>query len=322
MYYRRKILLALLNELGGKISKLSLQKLLFLFSQSQKIAEYNFIPYKFGCYSFQASADLSTLAKYGLVDETKNNYQLTSKENFYYQLVADDQNSIKELIREFSSFNTTDLIKHVYREFPYFAINSTIAKEQLTVEEYEQVEKNRPYSNETVLFTIGYEGISIEEYFNRLIQKDIRVLCDVRNFPQSMKFGFSKNQLKKICEGLGIIYIHLPALGIEASKRKNLTTKKDYELIFDEYRHTTLNSNNSDQKIILELLKKYKRVALTCFESDVNYCHRFHLSNSIIRKYKNSLKVAHLKIFFNCFLSSIGNNKNSNYGQNLSNSFQ
>ena len=297
MYYRRKILLALLNELGGKISKLSLQKLLFLFSQSQKIAEYNFIPYKFGCYSFQASADLSTLSKYGLVKETEKYYWLTNPpkaENFCSQLTPDDQKLIKEVIRNFGSISTTDLIKHVYREFPYFAINSTIAKEQLTVEEYEQVEKNRPYSNETVLFTIGYEGITIEEYFNRLIQKDIRVLCDVRNFPQSMKFGFSKNQLKKICEGLGIIYIHLPALGIEASKRKNLTTKKDYELIFDEYRHTTLNSNNSDQKIILELLKKYKRVALTCFESDVNYCHRFHLSNSIIRKYKNSLKVAHL----------------------------
>ncbi|OGU68668.1 MAG: hypothetical protein A2W30_07055 [Ignavibacteria bacterium RBG_16_36_9] len=294
MYYRRKILITLLNELGGKVSKLSLQKLLFLLSQSQQQATYHFIPYKFGCYSFQASADLSTLAKYGLVDETKNNYQLTSKENFYYQLVADDQNTIKELIREFSSFNTTDLIKHVYREFPYYAINSTIAREQLTTEEYEHVEKNIPYSNEKILFTIGYEGISVEEYFNRLIQKDIKVLCDVRNFPRSMKFGFSKNQLKKICEGLGIIYIHLPGLGIESDKRKNLATKKDYDVLFNEYKHTTLNSNKSDQRFILELLKKYQRVALTCFESDVSYCHRFHLSNSIIRKHRSSLKVAHL----------------------------
>ena len=294
MYYRRKILLSLLNELGGKVSKLSLQKLLFLFSQSQQKAAYNFIPYKFGYYSYQASADLSTLAKYGLVKETEKYYQLSINENFYSQLIPDDQKKIKEIIKNFGDYNTTDLIKHVYRKFPYFAIKSNIAKEQLSAEEYERVEESKPCSDEIVLFTIGYEGISVEEYFNKLIKNDIKVLCDVRNFPRSMKFGFSKNQLKKMCEGLGIIYIHLPGLGIESAKRKNLETKKDYVALFKDYRHTTLNSNDVDQRIILELIKKYKRVALTCFESDVNSCHRFHLSNAIIRKHKSSLKVNHV----------------------------
>lgn len=294
MYYRRKILLAILSELGGKVSKLSLQKLMFLFSQSQQTAAYNFIPYKFGCYSFQASADLSTLSKYGLVKETEKYYLLTNKENFYSQLTSDDQKIIKEIIRDFGNISTTDLIKHVYKEFPYFAINSTIAKEQLTAEEYEHVEKNKPYSNQTVLFTIGYEGISVEEYLNKLIQKDIKVLCDVRNFPRSMKFGFSKNQLKKICEGLGIIYIHLPGLGIESDKRKNLENQKAYDDLFKDYTHTTLNRNNTDQKMILDLITKYKRVALTCFESDIHRCHRFHLSNSLIRKYNKSLNVSHI----------------------------
>lgn len=297
MYYRRKILLALLSELGGKVSKLSLQKLLFLFNQSQKITAYNFIPYKFGCYSFQASADLSILSKYGLVKETEKYYQLTNPskaENFYSQLFPEDQKIIKEVTSNYGIFSTDDLIKFVYREFPYFAINSTIAKEYLTAEEYEQVERNKPYSNETILFTIGYEGISVEEYFNKLIKKDIKVLCDVRNFPRSMKFGFSKNQLKKICENLGIIYIHLPGLGIKSDKRRNLVNQKDYDELFKEYNQTTLSTNNADQKIILELLKKYKRVALTCFEGDINRCHRFHLSNSLIKKYNSSLKVRHI----------------------------
>jgi uncharacterized protein (DUF488 family) len=294
MYYRRKILLALLNELGGKVTKLSLQKLLFLFSQTQQIPSYNFIPYKFGCYSFQASADFSTLAKYGLVRETEKFYVLMNKENHFTQLTSNDQNGIKELIKNFTDFSANDLIKYVYRKFPYYAINSQIVEEILNPVELDGVEQAKPNSKDTLLFTIGYEGISVEEYFNKLIQKDIRVLCDVRNFPRSMKFGFSKNQLKRICEGLGIIYIHLPGLGIESDKRKNLATKEDYDVLFNEYRHTTLNSNNSDQRNILELLKKYKRVALTCFESDFKYCHRFHLSNSIIRKYKSSLNVSHL----------------------------
>lgn len=294
MYYRRKILLALLNELGGKVSKLSLQKLLFLFSQSQQVTSYNFLPYKFGCYSFQVSADMSTLAKYGLVKETEKFYQLMNKENYYLQIVPDDQKIIKEVLRYFGNMSSPDLIKYVYKKFPYYAINSKIAKTELNDAEFESVEKYVPYSNETVLFTIGYEGISVEEYFNKLIQKDIKVLCDVRNFPRSMKFGFSKNQLKKICEGLGIIYTHLPTLGIESDKRKNLENQKDYDELFKDYRYTTLSSNNTDQKMILDLIKKYKRVALTCFENDFNRCHRFHLSNSLVRKYKNSLKVSHI----------------------------
>ena len=41
-----------------------------------------------------------------------------------------------------------------------------------------------------------------------LIREDVKLLCDVRKNPLSMKFGFSKNQLKGILEGVGIEYIH------------------------------------------------------------------------------------------------------------------
>jgi len=68
------------------------------------------------------------------------------------------------------------------------------------------------------LFTIGYEGISLEEYFNRLIKNDVKVLVDVRNNPLSMKFGFSKTQLKRFCEklferGRGNFIVEQPSKG-------------------------------------------------------------------------------------------------------------
>ncbi|MCH7723852.1 MAG: DUF488 domain-containing protein [Bacteroidetes bacterium] len=294
MYYRRKILLSLLKEFGGRVSKLNFQKLLFLFSQSEKKAAFNFVPYKYGCYSFQAAADFSTLDKYGLIKEEEKYYELVTKDDFITKLTREDQIILEETKNNFGKYSTNQLIKYVYRNHPYYAINSKIANEKLNPNDYEQVEKSKPYSNETLLFTIGYEGISVEEYFNKLIKNDIKVLCDVRNFPRSMKFGFSKNQLKKICEGLGIIYIHMPGLGIESSKRNKLISQNDYDKLFKDYRFSTLSSNHSDQKDILALIKKFKRVALTCFESDINRCHRFPLSYSILRKYKNSLKVIHI----------------------------
>lgn len=51
MYYRRKILMTILEKSPNRqISKLSLQKILFLFSL-QKEEYYSFIPYQYGCFS-------------------------------------------------------------------------------------------------------------------------------------------------------------------------------------------------------------------------------------------------------------------------------
>ena len=81
MFYRRKIILALIQLLGGELEKIRIQKLLFLYSQKKKNPEYEFIPYKFGCYSFSANADLNTMVK---------NSSLLENEHFYIKNIADD----------------------------------------------------------------------------------------------------------------------------------------------------------------------------------------------------------------------------------------
>ncbi|MCB1194143.1 MAG: DUF488 family protein [Leptospiraceae bacterium] len=96
------------------------------------------------------------------------------------------------------------------------------------------------------MFTIGYEGKSIEEFINSLIKENIRALCDVRNNPLSMKYGFSKGQLKKITNNFKIEYFHIPGLGIPSQKRKNLSTNEDYLNLFKSYSNTTLKENIRD----------------------------------------------------------------------------
>ena len=61
MYYRRKILLSLLQVFDNKLEKIRLQKLLMLLAKLQLKPDYHFVPFKFGCYSFQSNADLSTM---------------------------------------------------------------------------------------------------------------------------------------------------------------------------------------------------------------------------------------------------------------------
>ena len=274
MYYRRKILLTLLQVFDNKLEKMSLQKLLMLLANKQSIPGFYFVPYKYGCYSFQANADLKTMIKYGQVDEEENSWVKTDPTNYLPELKENDRMALRAIKCLYGDKSKTELIQLTYRRFPYYALNSNIAQELLNNKELQAIEEIRPKFNSTVLFTIGYEGISLEQYLNKLINHGVEVLCDVRKNSLSMKYGFSKSQLQNSCNGIGIKYVHIPELGIASNKLQELNTQSDYDQLFLQYRHDVLTSTRTQQNEILELLKSHKRVALTCFEANICQCHR------------------------------------------------
>lgn len=283
MYYRRKILLALLETFDNKIEKISLQKLLMLVTKQQQKPGFYFVPYKFGCFSFQANADLNTMIKYNQVILEGNYWVKTDNEKYLLNLKERDRQAIRYVKLQFGSKNTDELIKYTYVKFPYFALNSTIAKERLSHDEYQKVIESQPKSDKIILYTIGYEGISLEEYLNKLILNDIKMLCDVRKNSVSMKFGFSKSQLQNACEGVGVKYVHIPELGINSDKRQELNTQTDYDNLFSLYRSETLSQTIEIQEKLLTLLQEKERIALTCFEANIYQCHRKHLADAIVK---------------------------------------
>ncbi len=301
MYYRRKIMLGLLEVFDGRLNKTDFQKLLMILSKHQDKPSYEFVPYKYGCFSFQSYADMRTMIKYNQIGEedSKDEEQQTfwiklDKDKYLNTLKKKDQALIRYLKSKFSNYTTTELIRYTYKKYPYYAINSNIAKRILTAEELAEVKKYVPQNNKKALYTIGYEGISQEHYLNKLLKHDIKILCDVRKNPLSMKYGFSKNQLKKACLGLGIEYIHIPDLGIVGSKRKQLKTQCDYDLLFEEYNNSLGDEKPSNAITqILHLLKSNNRIAITCFEADINQCHRKHLAKKIYTK-DQDFKVIHI----------------------------
>ena len=293
MFYRRKIILSLLQLLNGEVEKTKLQKLLFLYNQRKQNPEYEFIPYKYGCYSYSAKADLNTMVRKDYLTESEKGYHKKDPKDYLKLLKVSDRQLLIDIIQTYGEMSNETLIKHTYINFPYHAIKSTIAKQILNETLYKRIEKEIPKENERMLFTIGYEGISLENYLNRLVKNNIKVLVDVRKNPLSMKFGFSKTLLKRYCESLGIEYIHIPEVGIESNKRQQLESQKDYDVLFENYKETTLESTVENQQNILELVKKHNRIALTCFESNVCQCHRLHLAESIL-KLDAKLKLQHI----------------------------
>jgi len=294
MFYRRKVILGLIELLGGEVEKLRFQKLLFLYAMKKCDPEYDFVPYKFGCYSYSAKADMNTMVKKGFLTETENKYGKKDTASYSQKLKVSDRHLLQEVVSDYGSMNSNALIKHTYLNFPFYAIRSTIAMDVLPGNLYERVEKATPKEEETTLFTIGYEGISLEKYLQKLVQNNVKLLVDVRKNPLSMKFGFSKTLLKRYCNSLGIEHLHIPEVGINSDKRQTLETQADYDRLFNDYRKNTLAKTRPHQQRILKLLQQHKRIALTCFEAEPCQCHRSHLAETLVLSKNFEIPLKHL----------------------------
>ena len=214
---------------------------------------------------------------------TEDEKHFTKKDptDYIKQLIPADLIVLRDVKASYGNMNASALMKHTYLNFPFYAIKSEVASTILSKAELEKVTASKSKSNKTILFTIGYEGISLEEYLVRLFKNDVKLLVDVRNNPMSMKYGFSKSQLKKYCANLGIEYIHIPEVGIQSDQRQQLNTQSDYDKLFTVYRKNNLSKTIPSQNAILDLLKQHKRIALTCFEANICQCHRKHLAEAI-----------------------------------------
>jgi uncharacterized protein (DUF488 family) len=269
-YKRQRFLLSFVKQISGTVTSTDLQKLIFLSKANEVSEYYEFIPYKYGSYSFQLTEDLDILKRAGYIVSKDSRIHATG--NF----INNNQYSI-------TGERGDMLIKKVYREQPYYAINSEILGrlfDSAEISKIKQMKKSFRKENQ-VLFTIGYEGKSIEAFVNLLIKNDVRLLCDVRKNPLSRKFGFSKNKLKHIIETVGLSYVHIPDLGIESNKRTCLETKEDYQRLFKGYKNELAN-HHVQLESLFSLLQTKKRIALMCYEKDPDMCHRHVIRDYLI----------------------------------------
>lgn len=123
-----------------------------------------------------------------------------------------------------------------------------------------------------MLYTFGYEGLSIDDFISRLREVGIKTIIDVRELPLSRKKGFSKRSFAEILHKAGIAYAHMPALGCPKDIRNTYKLNSDwseYKLNFNRYLESQISA-------IAELAKisSSTSACLVCFEADYNLCHR------------------------------------------------
>src|SRR6266581_5587168 len=99
MFYRRKILLALLESFGGSLKRTDCQKLLFLFCQRRDKNYYDFFPYKYGSFSFLLHQDKSRLTDLGLLAD-QDYFQIKPQQSFTDELLLEDRLILQALVLE------------------------------------------------------------------------------------------------------------------------------------------------------------------------------------------------------------------------------
>src|SRR5579862_4691312 len=117
MYYRRKVLLALLEIFGGTLAPIDCYKLMFLFCQRVGQNYYDFFPYKYGACSFVLYQDKLRLANLGKISKDEK-FQLCDHESYINSLHISDQIELRALANEMKSIRGNQLLHKVYLEYP------------------------------------------------------------------------------------------------------------------------------------------------------------------------------------------------------------
>lgn len=144
------------------------------------------------------------------------------------------------------------------------------------------------------LFTIGYQGLSLEELLQILKEHEVSVVVDVRERTQSRKPGFSKTPLSEALEDADIEYESWRMLGTPAWIRKQHHDNPDWSGFADAY-----NDYLAGQGEALDDLEKKvmtRRTCLFCYEADPADCHRSILAKRLIERVgEENLDVTHLR---------------------------
>lgn len=123
------------------------------------------------------------------------------------------------------------------------------------------------------IFTIGYEGVTMDEFIAALHKAGVERVIDVRALPLSRRPGFSKSTLAASLQAAGIDYVHLKALGTP-KRGRDAAKKGDVATLREVYDDQLALPEAQAAAAQMRALAAEKPSALLCYERDPCHCHR------------------------------------------------
>jgi uncharacterized protein (DUF488 family) len=274
MLTRQKVLLLMLKFAAKPVDRFTLMKWSFLLRHECESEGgstfYDFVPYKYGPFSFALYQEMRKLEEQSYVcTEGPHSWKLNLVLSKAMSGVSDTvKRDVKAIVREYAQDSRDELLDYVYHQYPDYTVNSELRRLA-----------PRPKA-ELAVYTAGYEGVSVDGFLNLLVKSGVESLIDVRCNPVSRRYGFHKSTLNRLVSDLGIEYSHFPELGIDSEKRRRFPQEDDRGDLFDEYESTTLTDQASTIELVSQMVQK-KPSVLVCMEANPDCCHRSRLAKPV-----------------------------------------
>ncbi|MDO9710327.1 DUF488 domain-containing protein [Paracraurococcus lichenis] len=130
------------------------------------------------------------------------------------------------------------------------------------------------------LFTIGYEGATLDGLIATLREAGVTRLVDVRELANSRRPGFAKRALSEALGRAGIGYAHVRALGTPPEGRAAARAGRSAEMkrIFGA-RLAGIEAQAAVAALAAE--GREARLCLLCLEADPAQCHRSLVAEAV-----------------------------------------
>jgi uncharacterized protein (DUF488 family) len=290
---RQKTVLALLSQMNRPLSRTFFVKLVFLLRQEPGLKNettfYDFVPYKYGPFSFALYRELANLRRDGYVTPDEERLALCERtmdraKERIDELPMEFRKAVDKVVEQCGGKSQTELVEDVYTSYPWYATKSELT--DLRPKSSIRANKACP-----AVYTAGYEGKSVDAFFNDLLKNGIQLIIDVRANPVSRRYGFSKKHFCEIAKYLGLDYRHFPELGIPRKYRVDLSDFDSYQRLMKQYEQEMLPKLGNKIEEVGKLMEEIRAV-LVCVEKDVRCCHRSRLAGAIARR--TGMKVNHI----------------------------
>jgi hypothetical protein len=281
------------NE-GGSVARTRMMKLAFLLAKENAglppRLTYDFVPYKYGPFSFRLYHDVSDLAGRGLLRITGEQELMVperstrpAREEFGRAPRA-LRDGVYGILNAYGTMPTSEILNDVYRRYPWYATRSVVKADS--------ADRARQSPEAPIaIYTCGYQGNSVDGFFDLLLRTGVRRIIDVRMVAASRKYGFARSSMSRIASNLDVGYVHMPQLGIPSSERKNIGLPGARQRLLDRYERALLPKHQAAVAKVAQQLSDLPSV-LVCVEADPEECHRGRLAKVIGRR--TGLPIRHL----------------------------
>lgn len=124
------------------------------------------------------------------------------------------------------------------------------------------------------VFSLGYQGLGLEQYTTTLLDAGVGIVLDVRETPWSYNRKYIRSVMERALAEVGIEYRHLKECGNPSANRKTATSPQDCLAKYKIY----LDENAECLDTLFECIEAAnnggKPACLTCFEHEPQDCHR------------------------------------------------